>query len=136
MRRDNDVPSSFFPLHQLLRTAAKKIGPECLITNSIKRLAARLEQDKKAAKKEPFFRYIFEALKELQLTDWLLFKNLLYSFQPWDISHLWVCLVTKRSWVRIPPGAGLFSFIFLSLYLSLSLSGVSSIRSLKEVQHN
>ena len=41
----------------------------------------------------------------------------------------------ERSWVRIPPGAGLFSLLFLSLYLSLSISGVSLIGSLMEVQH-
>ena len=42
-------------------------------------------------------------------------------------------LVTERSWIQILPGAGLFSLLFLSLYLSVSFSGVSLIRSLTEV---
>ena len=44
-------------------------------------------------------------------------------------------LVTERSWVRIPLGAGLFLSSFLSLNLSLSISGVSLIRSLTDVRH-
>ena len=48
-------------------------------------------------------------------------------------------LMTERLWVQIPLGAGLFFlfsfFISLSLSLHLSISSVSLIRSLTEVQH-
>ena len=43
--------------------------------------------------------------------------------------------MTEMLWVRLPPGAELFYLIFLSLNLSLSISGVSLIRSIAEVQH-